>query len=191
MTKLLFLAGSTRKDSLNKKLAKYASIRAAAMGAEVKFIDLADFEMPIYNGDYEEANGLPENAIKLKNLFIEHDGFFIASPEYNSSFPPVLKNALVWISRPHEDNEESLKAYNNKVAALGAVSPGGLGGIRGLVPLRMMLGNINVTLTPTQVCVSDGYNAFNDEGDMIKDDQKGLLEKTVKQFVETAQKLSA
>jgi len=158
MTKLLFFAGSARKESINKKLAKLAADMAQDAGAQVTHIDLKDFEMPLYDGDVEAQNGIPENAKKLKQFFVEHDGFFIASPEYNSSMPPLLKNTLDWISRPHEENEAPLIAFNGKVAALGAVSPGGLGGLRGLVPLRMMLGNIGVTVVPSQVAVGSGFS---------------------------------
>ncbi|MEN8837050.1 MAG: NAD(P)H-dependent oxidoreductase [Celeribacter marinus] len=107
MTKLLMFAGSARKASTNKQLAALAARTAKEAGAEVTLIDLADFDMPIYNGNIEADTGLPENAKRLKQLFVEHDGFFIASPEYNSSISAVLKNALDWISRPHTENNNS------------------------------------------------------------------------------------
>lgn len=186
MAKLLFFAGSARKESMNKKLAKLAADMAQDAGAQVTHIDLKDFEMPLYDGDVEAQNGIPENAKKLKQLFVEHDGFFIASPEYNSSMPPLLKNTLDWISRPHEEKEASLIAFNGKIAALGAVSPGGLGGLRGLVPLRMMLGNIGVTVVPSQVAVGSGFQAF-DENEHLKDDrQAGMLKATIDEFVKIA-----
>ena len=142
MANILFLAGSARKESINKKLARLAATMAEATGADVTLIDLKDYDMPIYNGDLEQENGLPENAKKLKKIFIEHDGFFIASPEYNSSYSALLKNTIDWLSRPHKENELPLTAYKGKVAALGATSPGALGGLRGLVALRMLLGKI-------------------------------------------------
>ena len=97
-------------------------------GADVTHIDMRDFEMPLYDGDDEAQNAIPANAIKLKNIFVEHDGFFIASPEYNSSIAPLVNNTLDWLTRPHEENEPPLVAFNGKFAALGAVPPGGLGG---------------------------------------------------------------
>ncbi len=190
MAKLLFFAGSARKESMNKKLAKLAADMAQDAGAQVTHIDLKDFEMPLYDGDVEAQNGIPENAKKLKQLFVEHDGFFIASPEYNSSMPPLLKNTLDWISRPHEEKEASLIAFNGKIAALGAVSPGGLGGLRGLVPLRMMLGNIGVTVVPSQVAVGSGFQAF-DENEHLKDDrQAGMLKATIDEFVKIANRMT-
>jgi NAD(P)H-dependent FMN reductase len=190
MAKLLFFAGSARKESMNKKLAKLAADMAQDAGAQVTHIDLKDFEMPLYDGDVEAQNGIPENAKKLKQLFVEHDGFFIASPEYNSSMPPLLKNTLDWISRPHEENETSLIAFNGKIAALGAVSPGGLGGLRGLVSLRMMLGNIGVTVVPSQVAVGSGFQAF-DENEHLKDDRHaGMLKATIDEFVKIANRMT-
>jgi len=190
MAKLLFFAGSARKESMNKKLAKLAADMAQDAGAQITHIDLKDFEMPLYDGDVEAQNGIPENAKKLKQLFVEHDGFFIASPEYNSSMPPLLKNTLDWISRPHEEKEASLIAFNGKIAALGAVSPGGLGGLRGLVPLRMMLGNIGVTVVPSQVAVGSGFQAF-DENEHLKDDrQAGMLKATIDEFVKIANRMA-
>jgi chromate reductase len=191
MAKLLFFAGSARKESMNKKLAKLAADMAQDAGAQVTHIDLKDFEMPLYDGDVEAQNGIPENAKKLKQLFVEHDGFFIASPEYNSSMPPLLKNTLDWISRPHEENEASLIAFNGKIAALGAVSPGGLGGLRGLVPLRMMLGNIGVTVVPSQLAVGSGFQAFDENEHLKNDRQAGMLKTTIDEFVKIANRMTA
>lgn len=190
MPKLLFLAGSARKDSFNKKLAKIATDIAKEAGADATFIDLKDYEMPLYDGDLEEASGLPENAIKLKQLFTESDGFFIASPEYNSSLAPLLKNSLDWISRSHEADEAPLVAYKGKVAAISAASPGGFGGLRGLVPLRMMLGNIGVFVTPNQVAISQAHNAFDDDGQFVDTKQHNMLQGVVNELVEAAGKLA-
>jgi chromate reductase len=189
MTNLLFFAGSARKQSINKKLVMAAAKIAQEKGATVTVVDLKDYQMPLYDGDLEAAEGVPENAIKLKKLFVEHDGFFIASPEYNSSFSPLLKNTLDWISRPHEENEKSLSAYDGKVAAIGSVSPGGLGGLRGLVPLRMMLGNIAVHVVPNQTAIANGFEAFDQDG-MLKEERNiQMLDATIEQFVKTAQAL--
>lgn len=190
MAKLLFLAGSVRQDSTNKKLAQFAAKLAEQAGAEATYIDLKDYNMPLYDGDWEAENSLPAHAVKLKKIFQEHDGIFIASPEYNSSFSPLLKNALDWISRPHEENEAPLIAYKGKAVALGAVSPGGLGGLRGLVPLRMMFGNIGVFVTPTQVAIANGFQAFDDAGSLVDEQQIGMLQATVNELIETATALS-
>ncbi len=190
MARLLFFAGSARKDSINKKLAQYAAGVAREKGAKATFIDLKDFEMPLYDGDLEDEKGLPENARRLKQLFSDHDGFFIASPEYNSSFSPLLKNSLDWISRAGEENEKPLIAYTGKVAALGATSPGGLGGLRGLVSLRMMLGNVGVTVIPNQAAIGSGFQAFNDDGGLIDKAQAGMLDNVIDALVKTTDRLA-
>ncbi len=190
MAKLLFFAGSARKTSINKKLARLAAKLAGEKGADVTFIDLKDFEMPLYDGDLEDENGLTENVRELKQLFIDHDGFFIASPEYNSSISPLLKNTLDWISRVGDENEKPLVAYSGKVAALAATSPGRLGGLRGLVSLRMMLGNLGVTVIPNQVAIGSGSQAFDDEGNLEDGPHANMLEAVIDGFIKTTGRLA-
>lgn len=189
--KLLFLAGSTRRESLNRKLARVAAEMAGTRGAEVTLVELADYPMPIYNGDLEAAEGLPENARALKARFREHAGFFIAAPEYNSSLTPLLKNTLDWISRRESADEPRLSAYTGKVAGLGAASGGRLGGLRGLVPLRMMLGNIGVHVVPAQMALANAAEAFDDEGALHDPAQVQMLETVLDQLITTARRLSA
>ena len=134
--RILAFAGSLRKDSFNKKLVKIAAEGALSAGAEVTVIDLKEFSLPVYDGDLEEAEGLPAGAKKLKQLFLEHHGLLISSPEYNSSIPGGLKNMIDWVSRTETEDEPPLACFNKKVAAIMSASPGGLGGLRALVPLR-------------------------------------------------------
>lgn len=191
--KILAFAGSLRKDSVNKKLIKIAVEGARAAGALVTLIDLADLRMPIYDGDLEDKEGLPENGKKLKDLFLSHDGLLIASPEYNSSISGVLKNCIDWISRP-QPNEEYLIAFKNKVAGLLSASPGYFGGARGLVHLRSILGNIGVLVLPDQLILPNAYDAFDDKGQLkdakkangAKDIGQKLAETTAKHIVEPA-----
>lgn len=170
--KILAFAGSTRAESFNKKLIKFAAQGANSAGAQFTVIDLRDFPMPLYDGDFEAASGLPENAKKLKKLLREHDGLLISSPEYNSSITGVLKNAIDWASRTENDDEPSLICFKGKVAALMSASPGGLGGMRGLVHLRSILGNIGVVVLPDQISISSAHEAFDDAG-KLKDERKG------------------
>lgn len=187
--KLLFLAGSSRKASLNKKLAKAAHDMAEGMSAIPTFIDLADYDMPIYNGDYEDEHGVPDAAKELKKIFMAHDGFFIACPEYNSGYTPLLKNTIDWMTRPMGDDHGGLAAFDGKVGAISAASPGGLGGMRVLVQLRMLLGNIGVHLIPAQAAISNAGDAFHDDNSLKNDDQKKMLHNVVEQFVSTAEKI--
>lgn len=162
--RLLAFGGSLRRDSYNQKLAAVAAAGAREAGAEVTVIALRDFPLPLFDADVEEADGMPENAKKLKALFREHHGFIIASPEYNSSITAALKNTIDWVSRAESDDEPALSAFTGKTAALCAASPGALGGLRGLVHLRAILGNLGITLLPDQVAVSKAYDAFDEHG---------------------------
>jgi NAD(P)H-dependent FMN reductase len=191
MIKLLFLSGSIRQQSFNKKLAllaaKYCQLNT---DIEATFIYLKDYPMPIYNGEDEDKNGLPDNAILLKKQFSEADGFFISSPEYNSSISALLKNTLDWISRSHKDNETPLIAFKDKVCAISSTSPGGLGGLRGLITLRMILGNIGVHVLPSQVSIGSAFKAFDENNNLVNDNQKEMLENVLDQFMSTCKKLS-
>lgn len=162
--KILAFAGSARKDSWNKKIGKIAAEGAQEKGAAVTWIDLRDYSMPLYDGDLEEQSGLPDNAKKLKKIFIEHQALLLACPEYNSSITPLLKNTLDWISRPESRDEPSLAAYRGKTAALVSASPGALGGLRGLVTVRSMLGNLGVLVLPEQHAVAKVHELLDESG---------------------------
>lgn len=190
MAKILFLAGSARKASLNKKLAHSAMNVAKNKGADVTFLDLADYDMPLYCMDFENEHGVPDNVITVKKIFQNNDAIFIASPEFNSSFSPLLKNTLDWISRPHEQDEGLLSAYRGKVFAIGATSPGMLGGIRGLVPLRMMLGNIGCHVIPTQIAVG-GQNTIDDDNNLTNDAHIKLMDDLVSELIHVTKSLHA
>ena len=161
--KILAFAGSTRTDSFNKKLVKIAATGAMEGGADVTVIDLRDFAMPLYDGDLEQQQDLPSNAKKLKDLMLSHQGFLISAPEYNSSISGVLKNTIDWVSRPSA-GEESLACFKGKVAGIMSASPGGLGGLRGLVHVRAILENISVLVIPDQIAVGKAHEVFNADG---------------------------
>ncbi|MBW4426338.1 MAG: NAD(P)H-dependent oxidoreductase [Nostoc desertorum CM1-VF14] len=174
--KILAFAGSTRIESYNKKLVKIAAAGAQAAGAEVTYIDLRDLPLPLYDEDLEAQEGLPANARTFKDLLISHQGLLIASPEYNSSLTAVLKNAIDWASRP-APNQAPLAAFAGKVATIMSASPGALGGLRGLVHLRSILGNIKVLVLPDQIAVSKAYEAFNPDGTLVDPKQQESIEK--------------
>ena len=173
--KILAFAGSTRAASYNKLLVKVAAAGARAAGAEVTYVDLYDLPLPLFDEDLEAKEGIPENARKLKELMVAHDGFLIASPEYNSSVTAVLKNAIDWVSRP-APGEPGLVAFTDKVAVIMSTSPGGLGGLRGLVHLRSILGNINVFVLPDQKAIPQAFGVFNADGTMKDPKQQESVE---------------
>jgi chromate reductase, NAD(P)H dehydrogenase (quinone) len=185
MPRILAFASSTRRESFNKKLVAIAAQGAREAGAEVTLIDLKDFPLPLFDQDLEAEQGMPENGKKLKKLFLDHDGLLIASPEYNSSFPAVLKNAIDWVSRP-APGEPSLVAFRGKVATLMSASPGALGGLRGLVHVRSILGNLGVIVLPDQIALAKAHEAFQPDGSLV--DSKRLagvegLGKTLASFL--------
>ena len=166
--KIVAFAGSTRKDSYNKKLVKVAAAAAENAGAQVTYIDLKDYPLPLFDEDLEKEQGYPENATKLKIIFQPAQGLLIASPEYNSGYSAILKNTIDWLSRPSENESKPMSAFDGKHASIMAASPGALGGIRGLYQLRELLQNINVTVIPKMRAVGAAYDIF-DSNDQIKD----------------------
>jgi NAD(P)H-dependent FMN reductase len=174
--KILAFAGSARQDSFNKKLVQIAAAAASTAGADVTVIDLKQFPMPLFDQDLEQASGVPEHAIRLKQLFVEHDGLLIAAPEYNSSITALLKNSIDWVSRPADD-EPPLAAFRGKTAALMSTSPGGLGGLRSLVHVRAILSSIGMMVLPDQVAIPKAFEAFGDDGQLVDERKQTQVEK--------------
>jgi NAD(P)H-dependent FMN reductase len=188
--KILAFAGSLRRGSFNKKLVKIAVRGAEQAGAEVTTIDLRDHPLPIFDEDLEAAEGLPENGAKLKELFRAHDGLLISAPEYNSSITAALKNTIDWVSRP-EEGRQPLDCFDGKVAGLTAASPGALGGLRGLVHVRAILGNIKVVVLPQQFALSKAHEAFNDDNSLKDEKQRQTVEGIGAAVAEMVAKLRA
>ncbi|MEM7395691.1 MAG: NAD(P)H-dependent oxidoreductase [Verrucomicrobiota bacterium] len=186
--KLVAFAGSARRDSWNKKLVNVAAEGAREAGAEVTVVDLKDYPMPVFDQDDQAENGMDPNAEKLQQILIEHDGFMIASPEYNSSVTPLLLNTIDWTTRSGHDGSE-MGGYNGKTAVLMSASPGGLGGLRGLVHLRSILGNIGVHVLPDQRAVGSAFKAFDEEGNMTDSDQENAIKKLGARLAEVTAKL--
>lgn len=178
--KLVALAGSARRGSLNRAVLATASIAASSAGANLTVVDLNDYELPLFNQDREDADGLPEAAKRLKALFRNCDGFILASPEHNSTYSALLKNTIDWCSRAENDDEPPLVAFAGKSAMLLAASPGPLGGLRGLFALRELLQNLRVTVHPEMLAVRSAHEVITDGvvtdpkwakkiGDLVKD----------------------
>jgi NAD(P)H-dependent FMN reductase len=189
--RILVFAGSIRTGSLNARLAALAAKEIARAEAEVTRISLLDHPLPLYDGDVEARSGPPENAVRLKRMFGAHHGVFIASPEYNASVTPLLKNTIDWISRVRENKEPPLAAYRNRVFALGAASNGTYGGMRSLMALRQVLElGCGALVIPEQIAVREAGQAF-DENDDLKDERSaGLLRAVARRLVELARQLT-
>lgn len=188
--KVLVFAGSLRVESFNKKLAAVVAERVNANGGEATLIDLRDYRIPPYDGDMEAGGGIPERAQTLRNLFVDHDAYIIASPEYNGSIPGTLKNYLDWISRPEGEDVPGLIAFKDKVAAIVSASPGALGGLRGLVHLRAVLGNMGSIVIPEQHAVGGAMKAFNGMDALASERDQKAIERVVKRLLEVATKLA-
>ena len=165
LPRVLIFAGSTRRESFNRRLAQVAARQVAATGAQATLLELADTPLPLYDGDLEASSGLPDNALKLKKIFIAHDAFILVSPEYNSSIPPLLKNTIDWVSRPLPE-QSGYVPFSGKPAALLSASPGNLGGLRGLRHLREVLTELQMIVLPKQVSLPAANNAFDSEGQL-------------------------
>lgn len=189
MPKILAFAGSLRRDSWNRKLIHVATEAARAAGAEVTLIDLADYPLPLMDEDLEAREGLPVNAQRLKALFKAHDALLIASPEYNSSVPPLLKNTLDWVSREWQ-GESGLVPYQGKVAALLAASPGAFGGMRMLPHLRQILNALGVLVLPGQFSLSHADKGFDDADGALMLKSPARLHALVLELVNTADRLA-
>jgi NAD(P)H-dependent FMN reductase len=189
-TKLLFMAGSAREASLNKKLARLGAEIAAANGIGATFADLGDYPLPLYDGDLEGRDGVPDNARKLRALMLVHTGIFIACPEYNAGITPLLKNTIDWISRIRPTEDDPVNVFKTRVFALGAASPGGFGGVRGIGMTRQTLEiGLGALVLPDQVLVPRAAAAFDERGHLVDKAQQDLLKSVVEKLARAARVL--
>lgn len=189
MTKILVLAGSTRTAAFSKQLARAACRIAEAADHTATFADLRDFAMPLYDGDLEQASGLPEGAVRLRAAILAHEAVLVVTPEYNASLPAVLKNALDWTSRPYAA-EPAVSAWKGKVAAMLASSPGALGGLRALVHLRQVLMNLGVLVLTEQFALGNASSAFAADGALVDAKQATSVRGIVERLTQVASRLA-
>jgi len=182
---ILAFGGSLRFDSWNHKIAAFAANEIE--GAEL--IRLRDYPLPVYDGDLEASEGLPENARRLKEKFVAADGLLLASPEYNGSVTGALKNVIDWVSRSEGKDEPPLVAFKGKVAGLLAASPGALGGLRGLAHLRTMLSGLGVFVVPEQAAVPKVHEAFAEDGHLRDAKVAGRVKRVAEQLADAVSRL--
>ena len=193
MPKILVFAGSARRESLNKKLARVAAQVVRDAGGEATFVDLDDYAMPVYHGDLEAEHGMPEGARRLREAFLAHDALLIASPENNQSITALLKNAIDWLSRDLGDGKganSGLAPYRGKVAGIMNATPGPYGGVRHLYHLRQVLSGLGVIVLPQQVQLAHADKAFDGQGALIDARAAKALETLARNLVEIAAKLA-
>lgn len=188
--KILVFAGSIRSGSLNEKLAVAAVAAIRRAGGDPTHISLKDFALPLYNGDDQARDGVPEAALKLASLFFEHRGVFIASPEYNASFTPLLKNTLDWLSRHNVEGRPPLPAFKERAFALGSATNGAMGGYRGLTQLRSMMElGLGALVLPEIVAVGGAATAFGPDGGLAKEKISALLDAVSSRLVAFARNM--
>ena len=185
--KILAFAGSSRRDSFNKKLLANGVEAAQKAGADVTVVDFLDYPMPLFNQDEEAQSGLPQTVLQFKGLLRRHHGLLLACPEYNGSITPLLKNAIDWASRPEPGDVPH--CFQRKVAALLATSPGALGGLRGLVHVRSILSNLGVIVLPKQKAIPRASQAFDVNGDLVDLSQQQSVSEVAQGLVDVTGKL--
>lgn len=161
MKTALTLSGSIRKGSYNRVLQQHMGRKLEEAGVAVTAIDLADFDMPIFNEDLEPDN-VPEAAVRLAEMWRSHDIVFIASPEYNGGVPPLLVNTVTWLSR------QKPSPFRHAVFGIGGVSSGKYGTIWSLSHLRDSLTKVGTLIVPTLLGIGPAEEAFDENGDPVE-----------------------
>ncbi|MFK5979492.1 MAG: NAD(P)H-dependent oxidoreductase [Rhizobiaceae bacterium] len=184
--KILLIAGSARAGSFNTRLLANAHKIMSQMDCEPTRITLNDYELPIFDGDFENDNGAPTNAVKLARLFHEHHAIMFSSPEYNGSITPLLKNAIDWVSRVTNDDAGEIIPYKDKFAAMVSVAPGQMGGVNSLAHLRPILSRIGMLVISEQVTIGSMKTAFNDDDSLTNAASAKFLEAACKSLVSKA-----
>jgi chromate reductase len=190
--KLLVFAGSTRLQSFNRKLARATAEMAATAGAEVTHIELADFDIPMYNADLE-AEGTPADVMRLKRLMYEHPAWIVCTPEYNASYPALVKNTFDWVSSPVKSDPEwndGFKCSRGKVVGVLSASPGALGGLRSQTHLQPLLHNLLCWVAPQNYALGKAGDAFDADGALIGDRHRQQVQAVVDQVLWAAKRLS-
>ena len=188
--RIFAFAGSARKESVNRKLLVQVVEALRREGAEVDLVDLKEHPMPLYDGDLEEEQGIPEVVHGLRRRMKEAQGLLIATPEYNSGYTPLLKNTIDWVSRPAGE-DPALAGFTGKVAALVAASPSQYGGLRSLAALRTLLENLGVRVVPGQVALAKAYEKFDEEGHLLDAEEREAVARLARELMEALTPVTA
>jgi chromate reductase, NAD(P)H dehydrogenase (quinone) len=187
--KILVIPCSLRSGSLNARLAAAAAQEFALAGAEVTRISLADFPLPIYDGDLQAKSGVPKHAINLKRMMGAHHGVVIVTPEYNSSVPALVKNTIDWVTRVQDTNETRGQVFRGRPFAIAAASENRLGGTRSLTALRLILSACHATVIPNQLALSFAGEAYDDRDRLRHPADIEALKAMVRQLIDVSQRM--
>jgi chromate reductase, NAD(P)H dehydrogenase (quinone) len=188
--KILVIPGSTRTGSRNVRLAAAAAYHFAQAGADATRISLADFPLPMYDGDLQATSGVPKHAVNLKRMIGTHHGVLIVTPEYNGAIPPLLKNAIDWVSRVQDPNERRGQVFRTRPFAIAAASEGRLGGARALAALRLILSACQALVIPNQLTLSFADQAYNDLDRLRQPADIEALDALVRQLIDVSQQMT-
>ncbi|MDB5956195.1 NAD(P)H-dependent oxidoreductase [Ramlibacter sp.] len=189
--KVLVFAGSTRIASFNRKLAREAAAMARERGAEVTHLELADYDLPMYNADLE-ARGTPPDVLRLKQLFWEHPAWIVCTPEYNASYPALMKNTLDWLSSPVKGDavwHDDFRFSRGKVVGVLSASPGALGGLRSQSHLIPLLLNLQCWVAPQTYALGRAGSAFDDQGRLLDEASRARAQIVIDQVLWAAARL--
>jgi NAD(P)H-dependent FMN reductase len=187
--KILVIPGSLRTGSLNERLAAAAAYQFVQAGAEVTRISLADFPLPIYDGDLQTKSGVPKNAVNLKRMIGAHHAVLIVTPEYNSSVPPLVKNTIDWVTRVQDPQESRGQVFRERAFAIAAASESRLGGTRSLAALRLILTACHATVIPNQLALSFAGEAYDDMDRLKHPADIEALNALVRQLIDVSQRM--
>ena len=188
--KILVIPGSLRTGSINARLAAVVAKEFALAGVDVTRLSLADYPLPIYDGDLEAKSGVPKNALNLKRMLGAHHGVVFVTPEYNSSLPPLLKNAIDWITRVEDGNETQGQVFRERAFAMASASEGKLGGSRCLAALRLILSGCRATVIPNQLALSFADQAYDERERLKHKADSDALRGMVTQLIDVAQQMT-
>src|SRR6202140_3812769 len=187
--KILVMPGSLRTGSLNARLAATAAYEFVQAGAEITRISLADFPLPIYDGDLQSKSGVPKHAVNLKRMISAHHGVLIVTPEYNSSVPPLVKNTIDWVPRVQDAHETRGQVFRERAFAIAAASESRLGGARSLAALRLILTACRATVIPNQLALSFAGEAYDDMDRLKHPSDIEALNALVRQLIDVSQRM--
>lgn len=179
---ILVFCGSLREDSFNRKLARLVVKRLKSERLKVKLIDLKNYDLPVYNQDFDETSKVPSSVKRLAKEIKAAKGIVVVSPEYNGSIPGGLKNLVDWVSR-----QEGFP-WKDKVYALAGVSIGPLGAVGGLMAWAQVFLKLKGFVYGNYCTISKGAEAFDSKGQLVQSYDQKQFESTLSGFLKLIKK---
>ena len=186
MITIVGISGSLRKRSFNRGLLA-AAVEVAPDGCTVMAESING--IPLYDGDIEENDGIPQIVAELKDRIASADGLLLVTPEYNNSIPGVFKNTIDWLSRPPEDRS---RIYGNKPVGLIGATPGGFGTAFSQYAWLSALRVLGAQVWSGQLLwVSNAMSKFDKEGILTDDRTRSKLADYMSGFVDFVTRLKS